>query len=82
LVSSSAIHSSKPAMRRRRICRLRHRWNNEVSLSARLLRTLSEASTGPPFTGVEGYVGGGCPPKSVLVPVAWVLWVSRALLCE
>jgi hypothetical protein len=70
-------------MARRRICSVRQRWNSEVSLSARLLRTLSEASTGPPFTGVElvGKAGGGWP-KSVDDVVAWLLCVSRALLCE
>jgi hypothetical protein len=51
-------------------------------LSARLLSTLSLASTGPPFTGVEGYAGSGWPPNSVDVDVACVLCVSRALLCE
>ena len=46
------------------------------------MRTLLAASTGPPFTGVdEGKTGGG-PPKRVDELVAWVLWVSRALLCE
>jgi hypothetical protein len=82
LFSSSDIHCSKPGIRRRRICSCRHRWNSEVSLSARLLSTLSLASTGPPFTGVEGYGGSGWPPNSVDVDVAWVLCVSRALLCE
>jgi hypothetical protein len=68
-------------MKRRRICSVRHRWKSEVSLSARLLSTLSEASTGPPFTGVELVNEGGWP-KRVLLDVAWVLCVSRALLCE
>jgi hypothetical protein len=55
-----------------------------VSLSARLLRTLSLASTGPPVTGVEaseGKAGGGWP-NSVEAVVALVPWVSRELLCE
>jgi hypothetical protein len=42
---------------------------------------LSEASTGPPLEGVALAKAGPCP-NSVLLVVAWVLCVSRALLCE
>ena len=82
LPSSSAIQRLKPGIKRKRICSVKQRWNSEVSLSARLLRTLSEASTGPPLTGVDdvGKLGGGL--NSVELLVAWVLCVSRALLCE